>query len=111
MNSKLVEILDIHREEDKEPFFFRKNKLVPNNPTHKKKLFTLSEDKTAGSYTKADTMSFKQESVEIMASYVENPNFMEKVHFKSFEILRLIGVGSFGKIFLVKKRMMALYLQ
>lgn len=106
LKSQTVEIPDIIREEDKETYFFRKNKLIPNNPLHKRKLFTLSEENTAvyGSSNKSNTLNLNTESQE-MPNLLENPNFnAEKVHFKSFEILRLVGIGSFGKIFLVKKK-------
>ena len=86
------------REEDKDTYFFRKMKLVPNFQIHKKKMFNLSEENfpiQSGSYATND---------QELEFYLENPSFKEKVNFKSFEILRMVGIGSFGKIFLVKKK-------
>ena len=95
--TKVLEITDTLREEDKETYFFRKTKLIPNNQLHKKKLFHLSEEnvKESNSYATTD---------KDIGFYMENPTFQEKVNFNSFEILRLVGIGSFGKIFLVKKK-------
>ena len=61
-------------------------------------MFNLSEENfpiQSGSYATND---------QELEFYLENPSFKEKVNFKSFEILRMVGIGSFGKIFLVKKK-------
>jgi len=94
--TKTFEIFDTIREEDKETYFFRKTKLIPNNHLHKRKLFNLSEE----NIPPPESLLIEND-VEI---YNGSPNSKETVNFKSFEILKLVGIGSFGKIFLVKKK-------
>ena len=94
-NIPTFEINDSIREEDKETYFFRKTKLIPNNQLHKKKLFNLSEENIQPGIASDN---------EIEVYCYDSPNSKERVSFKSFEIIRLVGIGSFGKIFLVRKR-------
>lgn len=95
--SKTFEILDVIREEDKETYFFRKTKLIPNSERQRKKLFNLSEE---------NICHFGSTLSETEIAMYQTPSSKDKVKFKSFEIIRLVGLGSFGKIFLVKKKMM-----
>ena len=118
-NSKLaedeqvfLEILDIKREniENENPFETSKSLSIDMSPELKEKPKEIIPPKNYLSYKTIHEKrsSLKNNSEKKAQSKIlqneENPPLIEedeKVNFKSFQILKVIGSGAFGKIFLV----------
>ena len=126
----VMEIQDIFRDEDKTSNFFRKNKMFPNQDVsnsflgrirgHEQSMnvpkeFTMSmpkefmrspsnnyDDNKIGSFE--GTASPKTFSPELQRSNTIEETKDARVKFDSFEIIKLLGSGSFGRVFLVRKK-------
>lgn len=89
----VLEIQDVQREEDLANKHFRKNKMSPNKESRILK-HRLSENYNLIKSTTYGFANMIEEKIETN----------EKINFDSFEIIKLIGSGSFGSILLVKKK-------
>lgn len=120
-------MVDIFREEDKRSNFFRRNKVFPNQDLSTSFINRISKQKentyvksrpvlkkaatTMEDYFTNTTTSMLEVSSELQGG--DSPsqisggnitNFEEaKVKFNSFEILKELGCGSFGRVFLARK--------
>lgn len=119
----MLEVLDILREEDKTSNFFRKNKVFPNQDLSTSFINRISRPKENSFKTPNLKKSPSNNNNEdFNFSVIENSNNQQlespsqifrattinlddaKVKFDSFDIIKLLGSGSFGKVFLVKKK-------
>lgn len=114
VTNEIVEIFDILREEDQTSNFFRKNKMFPNQDVSTSFINKICSSTYNKSSIIRKSVLLKYESILVSAEGGVSPigaglmpNFNaedDKVKFDSFEIIKLLGSGSFGKVFLVKKK-------
>ena len=114
-----LEIPDLSREEDKTSSFFRKNKLFPNEDVSSSFINQIRNRNRDNSVLLRDTSSILEPLKKSLSSNIDQlkPDFFNspvlkrnntideaKVKFDSFTMIKLLGSGSFGKVFLVRKK-------
>lgn len=120
--AEISEIADILREEDKTSNFFRRNKVFPNQdlstsfinrisrPRDNSSLIMQRPELKKGVSNDDYNMSMldpesPSKSTLLRSNTTNFSNYEDaKVKFNSFDIIKLLGSGSFGKVFLVKKK-------
>lgn len=106
-----IEILDIKKEEDFSVNSLYKSKELLSNITEKterkNKFIAKTNEEIRTCKSSSNIMILNQnvdKSPSIRSPYSNKKSKAPKVKFSSFDILRLLGSGTFGKVFLVRKK-------